>query len=565
MKVLIVGGVAGGASAAARIRRLDENAEIVIFERSGYISYANCGLPYYIGGEIEKESSLTLNTPEAFAGRFNVDVRVNADVIAVDSNNKSVCVRNVLTGETYGEKYDKLILSPGARPFRPPVDGIESGRIFTLRTVNDTINIKRYVVENGIKSAVVVGAGFIGVEMAENLVNLGINTTVVEKIDQVLAPFDYEMACYIQGHMKEKGVRLCLGTSVMAFEDTEDEIFVVTDKYGKIGSQIVILAVGVVPDTSFLDGSGIKMGAKNSISVDENMRTNIKDIYAVGDAVEIKNIVTGKDTLVPLAGPANKQGRIAADNICGINSIYKGAQGSSVLKVFDLTAASTGINERQAKIEGLNYDIAILCPPSHATYYPNSKDLVMKVIFSRESGVILGAQVIGEEGADKRCDVLACAVRGKLTAHDLTELELCYAPPFSSAKDPVNMAGYLIENLLSGRVKQIHYCDIDGLDREKYFILDVRKDNEFEEGHIEGAYHMPLDDLRERIGEINGAKGKIICVCCKTGVRSYNAYRFLTQNGFDCINTAGGYYFYSGVKKGLFDNAPHHSCGIKIE
>ena len=529
MKTVIVGAVAGGASAAARIRRLDDSAEIVMFERGGYISYANCGLPYYIGRKIKEEKNLVLNTPDDFKNRFNIDIKINTEVISVDTKNKKVLFKELHTGKTGEESYDFLVLSPGAKAVRPKLKGIESEKIFTVRNVEDIQKIKKYVVENSIENAVVIGGGFIGVEMAENLINIGSEVVLIEKLDQILAPFDYEMACCIQGKLAEKGIKLLLETEVKEFDENGKNISVVTEKHGKIHAQIVIMAAGTLPDTDFLKDSGIEMGIKNSISVDKHMMTSVKEVYAVGDAVEIKNIVTEKKASVMLAGPANRQGRVAADNICGLSSEYRGAQGSFVVKAFELAAASTGLNERQARNAGLNYDIAILCPPSHATYYPNSKNITMKVVFERESGKILGAQVIGEEGADKRCDVFASAIRANLTAYDLTELELCYAPPFSSAKDPVNMAGYLIENIISGRVKQIHYSDVDSLDKEKYLILDVRKDDEYNEGHIEGAYHIPLDSLRQRFGELHDFKEKTICICCKTGVRSYNAYRFLTQ------------------------------------
>lgn len=561
MKVVIVGGVAGGASAAARIRRLDENAQVIIFERTGYMSYANCGLPYYIGGAITDEEELTLQTPESFWDRFRVDVRVLHEVTDINGENKTVTVKNLSTGKVYDESYDKLLLSPGAKPTTPDMTGIESNKIFTLRTVEDTFKIKRFIDENKPKSATVIGGGFIGIEMAENLRAQHIEVTLAEYADHVLAPLDYDMAAAVHSKMDENGVKLMLGTKVDGFEETDDKIMTKTSK-GDIVSDFVVLSVGVTPDTFLADKAGLEKGVKGSIVVNDKMETSVKDIYAVGDAVEVKHFVTGNKALISLAGPANKQGRIAADNICGLNSTYNGSQGSSVIKVFDMTVASTGINEAEAKSQGLSYDKVILSPLSHAGYYPDAKVMTLKVIFEKETQRILGAQIFGFDGVDKRIDVIATAIRAGMKATELAELELSYAPPYSSAKDPVNMAGFVIENLVNGKVKQFYYEDIETLPRDgSVFLLDSRTPREYARGHVDGFINVPVDDIRERLDEI--PKDKPIYVMCQSGLRSYITCRILAGNGYDCYNFSGGYRFYDIVTKGKKIADKAYPCGME--
>jgi NADPH-dependent 2,4-dienoyl-CoA reductase/sulfur reductase-like enzyme/peroxiredoxin family protein/rhodanese-related sulfurtransferase/TusA-related sulfurtransferase len=544
-KIIIVGGVAGGASSAARLRRLDEQANIILLERGEYISFANCGLPYHIGGNIKNREDLLLQTPASFSGRFNVDVRVLSEAVSIRTADKKITVRNLKTGETYEETYDKLVLSMGAEPVLPPIEGIRGDQVFTLRTIPDTVKIKEYIQQKKPRSAVIVGGGFIGVEMAENLVQAGLKVTLVEMLNQVIAPIDYELACQVHRHMEEKGVRLMLGSALRAI-DGHGERLKITLSGGDIEADMAIMAIGVKPETRLAGDAGIKLNERGAIITNDHMLTSDPDIYAVGDAVEITDPVTGSKGFVPLAGPANKQGRIAADNICGLDSAYKGTQGSSILKVFDLTVASTGINEKTAKRLGLNYDKSFTFSLSHAGYYPGAADLAIKVIFEKTSGRILGAQVVGFDGADKRCDVFATAIRAGMTAHDLTELELCYAPPFSSAKDPVNMAGYVIENLLTGKSGNYHWHDVQALPRDgSVTLLDVRTAAEYENGHIGGYMNIPLDTLRGRLDTLD--KAKPVYVTCQVGLRAYVAVRILRQNGFEALNLSGGYRLYDSV------------------
>ncbi|MFQ7292752.1 MAG: FAD-dependent oxidoreductase [Monoglobales bacterium] len=543
MKVLIIGGVAGGATAAARLRRLDENAEIIIIERSGYVSYANCGLPYYIGGEITDRSTLTLQTPESFKNRFRIDVRVREKAVSVDRTSKTVRIHRLSDGTEYTESYDKLILSPGAHPVVPQLPGIKSKRIMTLRTVEDTFRIYSYVYEHSPKSAVIIGGGFIGLETAENLKRCGLDVTILQRGSHVMPPLDEDMAAPVHTYMRKNGIDLHLKASVTGFKETEKYITAVTSD-GEFTADMAVMAIGVVPESTLARDAGLKLGIKGAIAVNTHMRTSDENIYAVGDAAEITDFISGKKTVVPLAGPANKQGRIAADNICGVESEYKGVQSSSILKLFDMTVASTGYNEKTAALYGFDYDYALLTSASHATYYPGAKSMNIKVLFEKDTGKILGAQIIGFDGADKRIDVLATAIRAGMTASELTELELAYAPPYSSAKDPVNMAGYVIENIITGKVKQIHWkeaLEADGV------ILDTRTDFEYAHGHIDGAMHIPLDSLRERLSEL--PKGKKIYVHCQSGLRSYIACRILLQKGYDCYNIAGGYGYYDAVYK----------------
>ena len=545
-RIIIVGGVAGGASSAARLRRLDERAKIIMFERGEHISFANCGLPYYIGGAIENREDLILWNPESFRRRFDIDVRIRTEVLSIDPKAKTARVKNLLTGEIYFETYDKLILSPGGVPIKTPIAGSESEGVFTLKNIADADRVKEYIQKKRPQSAAVIGGGFIGIEMAENLREAKMEVSIVEFSDQVLAPLDIDMACDVHRHLRKNGVSLYLKNKVREIKAQNGRLSVELQN-GAIEADMAILAVGVTADSRLAKEAGLELNAKGGIVVDKHMRTSDPDIYAVGDAAETADFVTGQAAMIPLAGPANKQARIAADNICGIASEYAGTQGSAVVKVFDMTAASTGINEKTAKRLGMDYDKVFLWLPGHAGYYPGSRPMSMKLIFEKDGGRILGAQLVGFEGADKRCDVLAVAVRAKMTAHELTRLELCYAPPYSSAKDPVNMAGYAIENILTGKVKNFHWHDADSLPRDgSANLLDVRTPPETARGKIEGFMNIPLDDLRGRLGELD--KSKPVYVHCQSGMRSYLAVRILAQNGFDAYNLSGGYRLYSAVK-----------------
>lgn len=561
MKIVIVGGVAGGASAAARLRRLDETAQILIFERSGFISYANCGLPYYIGGVITEKKDLTLQTPESFWSRFRIDALVHHEVLRVDRKNKTVAVKNLVTGRIYEESYDKLILSPGARPIRPELPGIDSERVYTLRTVEDTVKIRESVEKQQVRSAVIIGGGFIGVEMAENLQRLGIEVSLVEKLPQLLGQFDADMVSFLHAHIREKGVQLHLGRSVERFLEEDGGISVCIDGGEKLFADIAIAAIGVLPESTLAAEAGLTLGMKNSIAVNEYMQTSDPDIYAVGDAAEITHRITGQKTVMALAGPANRQARIAADHICGIQRPYMGAAGTSVLKIFDMTAASEGLNERAARAAGIEYEKVILSPVSHAAYYPGGKVMTLKLLFEK-NGRILGAQIVGFDGVDKRIDVLAAAMQAKLKATDLCDLDLAYAPPYSSAKDPVNMAGFVAENVLSGKVKQFFYEEALSLPRDgSVTLLDTRTEAEYSRGHAEGFdINIPVDRLRERLEEID--KTKPVYVMCQSGLRSYIACRILTQNGFNCYNFAGGYRVYHSIRSQEAESASAYPCGM---
>ena len=545
MKTLIIGGVAGGASCAARLRRLDEKAEIVILERGEFISFANCGLPYYIGGEITERSNLTLQTPKSFKARFNIDVRTFSEAVAIDTENKAVTVRDLKTGKKYAESYDTLVLSPGASPVRPNIEGIDSDKVFTLRNIPDTMKIKKYIDEKHPKSAVVVGGGYIGVEMAENLAKTGLEVTIVELSDHLIAPLDFDMAADVHRYVKSQGIKLALGNGVVAIKDSGNGLTVKLNR-SIIDTDMVLLSVGVRPDTAFVRSSGIETDGRGSIIVNERMQTNAPDVYAVGDAVTVENFVTGTPSFIPLAGPANKQGRIAADNICGIPSEYKGTQGSSVLKLFDMSVATTGLNEKSAAAAGYDYDKTYTYSASHASYYPSASMMSVKVLWDKTTRKILGAQIIGFDGVDKRMDVIATAMRLGAKVTDLAELELCYAPPFSSAKDPVNMVGFVAENVISGKIGQFFWHDVEQLPRDgSITLLDTRTATEVARGKIDGFMHIPLDSLRERMGEI--PVGKPVYVHCHSGLRSYIACRILAGNGFECYNLAGGWRLYESV------------------
>lgn len=561
MKVVIVGGVAGGATAAARIRRLDEQAEIIVFERSGYVSYANCGLPYYIGDVITDQEELTLQTPGSFFLRFRVTMKVRHEVIALHPEEKTVSVKNLETGEVFEESYDKLLLSPGAKPTQPRIPGTGIGKLFTLRTVEDTFRIKEYIRRNHPRSAVLSGGGFIGLELAENLKNLGMEVTIVQRPKQLMNPFDPDMASFIHGAMRRHGVGLALGQTVEGFEEKEGGVDVLLKEGEPLHADMVVLAIGVTPDTQLAKDAGLELGIKGSIIVNDRMETSVPDIYAVGDAVQVKHFVTGQEALISLAGPANKQGRIAADNICGGDSRYQGALGSSVIQVFDMTAAATGINEKTAVKAGLKVDKVILSPMSHAGYYPGGKVMTMKVVFEKESGRLLGAQIVGYDGVDKRIDVLATAIHAGMKAAGLKELDLAYAPPYSSAKDPVNMAGFMIDNISRGILKQFHAEDVGSLPRDgSVILLDVRTEGEYGRGHAEGFVNIPVDELRERVGELEN--GKTVYVMCQSGLRSYIGARILAGYGYDVYNFSGGYRFYDGVMNDrcLIESAT--ACGM---
>lgn len=546
MKVVIIGGVAGGATAAARIRRLDEQAEIIVFERSGYISYANCGLPYYIGDTITDPEDLTLQTPESFFSRFQITMKVRHEVTAIHAERNVVSVKNLETGAEFEERYDKLLLSPGAKPSLPPVPGTDIDRLFTLRTVEDTFLIKDYINKKNPRSVILAGGGFISLELAENLRHLGMEVTIIQRPKQLMNPFDVDMASFIHSEMRSHGIRLLLRHTVEGFEETENGVRVLLKEEAPLSADMAVLAIGVSPDTRLAEMAGLKLGIKNSIIVNEQMETSVPNIFAVGDAVQVKHFVSGEDSLISLAGPANKQGRIAADNICGKDSRYSGSQGSSIIKVFNMTAAVTGLNEKSAKKAGLSVDKVILSPMSHAGYYPGGKVMTMKVVFEKETYRLLGAQIVGYEGVDKRIDVLATAIRAGMKATDLNELDLAYAPPYSSAKDPVNMAGFMIENIASGQLKQFHLEDINDLPLDgSVTLLDARTEGEFSRGHVTGFINIPVDQLRENLNKL--PKDKPVYVMCQSGLRSYIACCILKGEGYDAYNFSGGYRFYDAV------------------
>ena len=545
MKVVIVGGVAGGATAATRLRRLDEHAQITVFERSGYISYANCGLPYYIGGVIEDKEELTLQTPESIGKRFRIDMKVHHEVTDINVLKKTVTVCNLDTGKVYEESYDKLILSPGAKPVMPNLPGIENEKIFTLRTVEDTLKIRAFVEDKKPKTAVIVGGGFIGLEVAENLCDLGVKVTVVQRPKQLMNILDYDMATLVHNKLRSKGISLKLGGDVIGFEEKE-QLQVLLKDDEPISTDMVLMAIGVSPETTLAKKAGLELGIKGAIVVNDKMETSVPDIYAVGDAVQVKHTVTGNNAVISLAGPANKQGRIVADNICGLDSHYKGSMGSSVIKLFDMTAASTGLTEKAAKDAGIDYERVVLSPASHAGYYPGAKVMTMKVVYEKSTLKILGAQIVGYDGVDKRLDVIATAISAGMKAAELKDLDLAYAPPYSSAKDPVNMAGFMIDNISKGVLKQWFLEDVNTLPRDgSVVLLDTRTEREYARGHIDGFVNIPVDELRDRMDEVES--GKPVYVICQSGLRSYIATRILSENGYECYNFAGGFRFYDVV------------------
>jgi NADPH-dependent 2,4-dienoyl-CoA reductase/sulfur reductase-like enzyme/rhodanese-related sulfurtransferase len=552
MKVIIVGGVAGGASCAARLRRLDEKAEILMVERGPYVSYANCGLPYHIGGVIEKESSLLVSSEQTFRAVFAIDCRTRCEVVGISPKKKTVELKNHATGEVTTEKYDKLVLSPGAAPIRPPLPGIDLPGIFSVRTVPDAREIREWIERsssdlteertsvgfqplNKAKRAVVVGGGYIGLEMAENLVHRGLEVTVVEMLDQVMAPLDPECARLVERHLEKHGVRLALGDAVAGFKQKDGGSLEVLTKSGKAyPANIVILAIGVRPETGLAKMAGIEIGPRGGIRVDEHMRTSDPDIFAVGDAVEVKDFVTGEWSLIPLAGPANRQGRIAADVIAGRDSRFRGTQGTSVIGVFGATVATTGANEKTlTRLGQKDFEKVYLFPNSHAGYYPGAKTIVLKVIFRKSDGRLLGAQALGQDGVEKRIDALAMAIQMDATVYDLEEAELCYAPPFGSAKDPVNFAGMVPADVLRGDMPLCHWEGVKG-----GFLLDVRNPSELAVEQVQGAVNIPLPELRGRLKEL--PKDREIQVICRSAVRAYYGTRILLQNGFKARNISGG-------------------------
>ncbi len=538
-KILIIGGVAGGATAAARLRRLDEHAQIIMFERGEYISFANCGLPYFIGDVITDGEKLTLQSPESFKSRLNVDVRIRSEVIKINRDKKTIEVRET-NGKAYEETYDYLILSPGAEPIVPPIEGAKTEAVFALRNIPDTYRIKNYVKQNNPKSAVVVGAGYIGIEMAENLHALGLDVSIVELSDHVIQPLDYDMAAEVHNHIQSKGLALFLNRGVTGLHYHNGTYEVKLSEGPSINADMVILAVGVSPESSLAKEAGLELGFRNCIVTDNHMRTNDPFIYAVGDAVEVVDVITGKKVFVPLASPANRQGRIAADNIAGKNSTYGGTLGTAILKAFDMTVATTGSNEKTLKAAGIDYEKSFTFSASNASYYPGATFMTIKLLFEKNGGKILGAQITGYKGVDKRIDVLATAIKAGMNVLDITNLELSYAPPFGSAKDPVNMAGYVASNILNGDIKIFHWHDVESLNPDKVTILDVRTELEFSNGSVAGAVNIPVDNLRERISELDSKKP--VYVFCQIGLRGYIASRILMQNGFDNVyNLSGGY------------------------
>ena len=541
MKTLIIGGVAGGASAAARLRRLNENDEIIILERGDYVSFANCGLPYFIGGDIIDRNMLTLQTPESFRKRFNIEVRVRNEAVRISPDTHAVTVRRLDSGEEYIETYDKLILSPGDEPIRPDIKGIDSPNVFTLRNIPDTMKIKSYTDSAKPKKAVIVGGGYIGVEMAENFAKAGLEVSIVELAEHLIAPLDADMAADVHRYIRNRGIKLYLGNGVTEISDKK-----VILQNGTIETDMVIMSVGVRPETSLAKECGITLNSRGSIIVNSHMQTSFPDIYAVGDAVEVKDYITGSPAFIPLAGPANKQGRIAADNIAGIPSEYNGSQGSAVLKLFDMTVATTGLNEKRASAEGIDYDKTYTYSASHASYYPNATNMSVKVLWNKQTHKLIGAQIVGFDGVDKRMDVFATAIRFGAKVTDLKELELCYAPPFGSAKDPVNMVGFVAENVINGTVKQFFWHDVEKLPRDgSVTLLDVRTKTEISRGMIDGFINIPLDTLRDNLNKL--PKDKPVYVHCHSGLRSYIACRILTGNGYECYNLAGGWRLYESI------------------
>ncbi len=544
-KIVIVGGVAGGASAATRLRRLDESAHIIVFERGPHVSFANCGLPYYIGGLIKDRDALLVATPKQLREWFNLDVRTRQEVIEIDRKNREVVVNDLNTGETYRESYDKLILSPGARPLVPPVPGVDLPRVFQLRTMQDMDAIKAQVDAGEAQTVVIVGGGFIGLEMAENLVHRGLDVTIVEMLDQVMSPLDSEMAAFVHRHLRLNGVRLALGDGLKAISQQRDHLTITLQSDKAVLADMVVLAVGVRPESDLARAAGLDLGPRGHIVVNDALQTSDPDIYAIGDAIQVKHGVTGQPTAIPLAGPANRQGRLVADHIVGRDVEYRGTQGTSIVKVFDLTVATTGLNAKQLEQQDLPFESTVTESPDHPSYYPGASYMKIKLLYEPDSGRLLGAQIVGAKGVDRTIAVLATALRARMTVFDLEHLELPYAPPYGSAKDPVNIAGFVAANSLRGDTNILHWEEVLQLDSEKDGVLDVRTQEEYQLASIRGAVHIPLSELRQRLDELS--KDKRWVVYCRVGQRGYVAERILAQNGFQAANLTGGMAVYQAA------------------
>ena len=553
MKIVIIGGVAGGMSAAARLRRLDEKAEIIVVEKSGYVSFANCGLPYYIGGVIKEKDNLLLETSSTLKDKFNLDVRVKSEAVSVNREKKEIKIKNIETDEEYTESYDKLLISTGAKPFVPDIKGLEEAGYLTLRNIEDMEKINNYVNSGVYKNAVVIGGGFIGLETAENLKHKNINVTIIEKSDQVMAPLDFEMASFMHGEIKRRNIALYLNSDINEINNSSGKKVIKLKSGEEVETDIIIVSIGVVPDSEIAKNAGLKITPKGAIETDEYLRTSDSDIYAVGDVIEISNIITGQKAMIPLAGPANKQGRTAADNILGREEKYNGALGTSIVKFFNMTAASTGINEKYLKKHNINYESLFIIKQDHAGYYPGAADIHFKILFDPETGQIFGAQAIGEKGADKKIDIIATAILGNISLYKLKDLETAYAPPFNSAKDIINYASYMAENIEKDRLETVNWNETG-----KGELIDVRTEDEYNIDHIHGAVNMPLNTLRENLEKLN--KNKEYIVYCKVGQRGYNAQRILVNNGYKAKNLNGGFGIYKSASisqdnKIKFENA----------
>ena len=540
MKIIIIGGVAGGMSAAARLRRLDEKSDIIVIEKSGYVSFANCGLPYYIGGVIKEKDSLLLETPSTLKEKFILDVRVKSEAVSINREKKEIKIKNIETNDEYTESYDKLLISTGAKPFVPDIKGLEEAGYLTLRNIEDMEKISSCIDSDGYKNAVIIGGGFIGLETAENLKHKNINVTIIEKADQVMAPLDPEMASFIHGEIKRRNIALYLNSDITEISNSGKKKIIKLKSGEVVETDIIIASIGVVPDSELAKNAGLKMSSKGAVEVDEYLKTSDSDIYAAGDVIEIKNAVTGQKALVPLAGPANKQGRTAADNILGREEKYTGTIGTSIMKFFNMTAASTGINEKYLKKQDINYKSLFIIKADHAGYYPGASDIYFKILFEPETGKIFGAQAVGEKGADKKIDIIATAILGNISVYKLKDLETAYAPPFNSAKDIINYASYMAENIKRDGLETVSWNETD-----KIGLIDVRTEDEYNIDHIQGAVNMPLNTLRENMGKLD--KNKEYIVYCKVGQRGYNAQRILVNNGYKVKNLNGGFSIYKSA------------------
>ena len=540
MKIIIIGGVAGGMSAAARLRRLDEKSDIIVIEKSGYVSFANCGLPYYIGGVIKEKDNLLLETPSTLKEKFNLDVRVKSEAVSINREKKEIKIKNIETNDEYTESYDKLLISTGAKPFVPDIKGLEEAGYLTLRNIEDMEKISSCIDSDGYKNAVIIGGGFIGLETAENLKHKNINVTIIEKADQVMAPLDPEMASFIHGEIKRRNIALYLNSDITEISNSGKKKIIKLKSGEVVETDIIIASIGVVPDSELAKNAGLKMSSKGAVEVDEYLKTSDSDIYAAGDVIEIRNAITGQKALVPLAGPANKQGRTAADNILGREEKYTGTIGTSIMKFFNMTAASTGVNEKYLKKQDINYKSLFIIKADHAGYYPGASDIYFKILFEPETGKIFGAQAVGEKGADKKIDIIATAILGNISVYKLKDLETAYAPPFNSAKDIINYASYMAENIKRDGLETVSWNETD-----KIGLIDVRTEDEYNIDHIQGAVNMPLNTLRENMGKLD--KNKEYIVYCKVGQRGYNAQRILVNNGYKVKNLNGGFSIYKSA------------------